>query len=328
MHQVNDFPRLKIAVSDCLKGVECRYNGGHAQDDFVKNQLAKYADFVPFCPEAAVIGTPRETIRLVDVKGQVRVLGSKSNTDYTDGLQDYAEKRVALIAQRNVDGAVVKSRSPSCGLERIKVYRESGEWFGSNDPMTQGLFTGHLQKTLPYLAIEEEGRLQDAWLRENFMMQVFSAARWREFLESEPNVADFQRFHRDHKYLLMSKNEAIYRQMGPIVAQADSANLTSALQQYAELFHQAIAEKAKRGQMINVLQHLYGYFKKQVSADEKVFFHDALEEFREGLIPLVAVIKVLQQFIHHYGSEYLQTQIIFHPYPAELALRSSISAYR
>ncbi|MDG6773810.1 DUF1722 domain-containing protein [Thiomicrorhabdus sp. ZW0627] len=328
MLQLKKFPRLKIAVSDCLKGVECRYNGGHAQDDFVKNQLSEYADFVPFCPEAAVIGTPRETIRLVDVKGQVRVLGSKSNTDYTDGLQAYAEERVALIQQRDVDGAVVKSRSPSCGLERIKVYRESGEWFGSSDPMRQGLFTAHLQKTLPYLAVEEEGRLQDAWLRESFVMQVFSAARWREFMGSDPSVADFQAFHRDHKYLLLSKDEALYRQMGPIAAQATTANLHESLLRYSELFHQAIAEKGRRGQMINVLQHIYGYFKKQATAEEKAFFHESLEEFRQGVIPLIAVIKILQNLIHHYGSEYLQTQVFFHPYPAELALRSDTSAYR
>ncbi len=328
MQQTTEFPRLKIAVSDCLKGVECRYNGGHAQDDFVKNQLAQYADFVPFCPEAAVIGTPRETVRLVDVKGQVRVLGGKSHTDYTDGLQDYTEKRVELIKQRNVDGAVVKSRSPSCGLERIKVYRETGEWFGSNDPMGQGLFTGHLQKTLPHLAIEEEGRLQDAWLRENFVMQVFSAARWRVFLTSEPGVADFQAFHRDHKYLLLSKNEALYRKMGPIVAQATTDNLEESLDQYGELFYQAIAEKAKRGQIINVLQHVYGYFKKQITDTEKTFFNEALEEFRDGMIPLIAVIKILQQFMHHYGSDYLSTQVFFQPYPAELALRSTVGAYK
>jgi uncharacterized protein YbgA (DUF1722 family)/uncharacterized protein YbbK (DUF523 family) len=328
MTEHTGFPRLKIAVSDCLKGVMCRYNGGHAQDDFVKNQLAEYADFVPFCPEAAVIGTPRETVRLVDVNGQIRVLGGKSKTDYTDGLQAYTEKRVALIQQRNVDGAVVKSRSPSCGLERIKVYRESGEWFGSNDPMTAGLFTAHLHKTLPHLAIEEEGRLQDAWLRENFVMQVFSAARWREFVDSAPSVSQFQAFHRDHKYLLLSKSERLYRQMGPIVAQASADQLSESLARYGELFHQAIAQKARRSQMINVLEHLYGYFKNQVTPQEKAFFRETLEEFRQGTVPLITVIKILQQFIHHYGSEYLSTQIILHPYPPELALRSKVSATR
>lgn len=322
------FPRLTIAVSDCLKGVECRYNGGHAQDEFVKHQLSQYADFVPFCPEAAVIGTPRETIRLVDVKGQVRVLGSKSATDYTDGLLDYAKQRVALIAERQVDGAVVKSRSPSCGLERIKVYRESGEWYGSSDPMRQGLFTEQLQKNMPYLAIEEEGRLQDAWLRENFVLQIFSAARWREFMQKRPDVKAFQEFHRDHKFLLLSKDEILYRQMGPIVAEATVLNLQEKLAEYGDLFREAIAEKGARGKMINVLEHLYGYFKKQVTESEKVFFRETLEEFRAGTVPLIAVIKIIQQFIHHYGSEYLSTQIILHPYPPELALRSSIQAYR
>ncbi|WP_028485840.1 YbgA family protein [Thiomicrorhabdus chilensis] len=322
------FPRLKIAVSDCLKGVECRYNGGHAQDDFVKNQLAQYADFVPFCPEAAVIGTPRETVRLVDVKGQVRVLGGKSHTDYTDGLQDYTEKRVELIKQRNVDGAVVKSRSPSCGLERIKVYRESGEWFGSTDPMGQGLFTGHLQKTLPHLAIEEEGRLQDAWLRENFVVRLYTTARWREFLASEPSLADFQAFHRNHKYLMLTKSPSIHREMGALVATTRKDNLHQSLLGYQNKLSELLAYRTKRGQVRHVLDQIYGFFKHQLSPGEKNLYHQTVQEFIQGVVPLITVIKILEQYLMHYGSDYLAEQVFFHPYPAELALRSKITAYR
>lgn len=322
------FPRLKIAVSDCLRGTECRYNGGHAQDDFINQALAKYADFLPFCPEAPVLGTPRETIRLVNVDGTIRVRGTRTEQDVTEGIQRYNDKMVPKLLQQGVDGAVVKSRSPTCGLERIKIYRPSGEWFGSQDKMGQGLFTAELQRQAPELAVEEEGRLKDAWLRENFVMRVFTTARWREFMSGHPSVADFQAFHRDHKYLLLSKSESIYREMGPIVAETTQENLADCLKAYETKLHALLAHRSKRGSVINVLDHLYGYFKKQLTEQEKTHYRETVEEFRNGIVPLIAVIKVLQQFLSHYGSDYLETQVFFHPYPAELALRSEITAYR
>lgn len=323
-----EFPRLRIAVSDCLRGTECRYNGGHSQYDFLNNELAKFADFFPFCPEAPVLGTPRETIRLVNVDGDIRVRGTKSEDDVTEGIQRYNHKMVPKLLQQNIDGAVVKSRSPSCGMERIKIYRPTGEWFGSQDKMGQGLFTAELQRQAPDLAIEEEGRLQDAWLRENFIMRIFTMARWREFLAFEPSVAGFQAFHRDHKYLLLSKSEVSYREMGPLVADSTAQNLTDSLLKYESKLTGLLAQVTRKGAVINVLDHVYGYFKKQLSAQEKAHYQETREEFRSGIVPLIAVIKVLQQFLSHYGSDYLMTQVFFHPYPPELALRSKISAYR
>lgn len=322
------FPRLKIAVSDCLRGTECRYNGGHAQDDFVNHHLAKYADFYPFCPEAAVIGTPRETIRLVGDQQGVRVKGPKSGNDYTDGLKAYGDKMVPKLLGMHLDAAVVKSKSPSCGIERIKVYQPSGEWHGSKDPMTSGLFTGQLREQAPYLAIEDEGRLQDAWLRENFMLHAFTSARWRELLKSTPSLVDFQVFHRDHKYLFLSKSEAVYREMGPLVANTRADNFEEQLQAYQGKLFELLAHRSTKGQVRNVLDHVYGYFKAQLSADEKVHYQEAVNEFVEGIVPLIAVIKILEQFLKHYGSDYLSTQIFFNPYPADLALRSKVDAFR
>ncbi|QCU89923.1 YbgA family protein [Thiomicrorhabdus sediminis] len=323
-----EFPRIKIAVSDCLRGTECRYNGGHAQDDFVNKQLAKYADFYPFCPEAAVIGTPRETVRLVGIGNEVHVVAPKSNTDYTEGLQAYNDKIIPKFVDKQLDGAIVKSRSPSCGLERIKVYQPSGEWHGSKDPMRAGLFTNDLVTAMPHLAVEEEGRLSDAWLRENFMLQAFTSARWREFLNKEPSVAKLQAFHRDHKYLLLSKNEEIYRRLGALVATTRKHNLDECLAQYQEDLFALLSYRTKKGHMRNTLDHIYGYFKNEITEAEKTHYHETVEEFMQGIVPLIAVIKVLEQFLKHYGSEYLETQVFFHPYPADLALRSKITAYR
>lgn len=322
------FPRLKIAVSDCLRGTECRYNGGHAQDDFVNHHLAKYADFYPFCPEAAVIGTPRETIRLVGIDNQVRVIGPKSNTDYTEGLQAYNDNIVPKLTEKKMDGAVVKSRSPSCGLERIKVYQPSGEWHGSKDPMQAGLFTGDLKNAMPNLAIEEEGRLNDAWLRETFMVQAFTSARWREFTENNPTVGKFQEFHRDHKYLFLSKNEDIYRTLGALVATTRKHNLSESMSDYQQKMFELLACRSKKGHVKNVLDHIYGYFKHDITQREKEHYHETVAEFMDGIIPLIAVMKIMEQFLNHYGSEYLESQVFFNPYPADLALRSRTSAYR
>jgi uncharacterized protein YbgA (DUF1722 family)/uncharacterized protein YbbK (DUF523 family) len=326
--QAARFPRLRIAVSDCLRGTECRYNGGHAQDDFINQQLAHYADFFPFCPEAPVLGTPRETIQLVGIDDKIHVMGTRTRRDVTEGIENYTHRMVPKLLEQQIDGAVVKSRSPSCGLERIKVYRPDGQWYGSSDPMSSGVFTAHLQHSAPQLAIEEEGRLQDAWLRESFMVQVFTAARWREFLAAEPTLAGFQAFHRDHKYLLLSKNETLYRHLGALVATTRRDNLQESLRGYGYLLMELLAYRSKRGHVRNVLDHIYGYFKSQVSEDEKQHYHDTVQEFVDGIIPLVAVIKILEQFVKRYGSDYLQSQIFFHPYPPELALRSKITAYR
>lgn len=326
-----EFPRLQLALSDCLHGTECRYNGGHAQYDFVRKDLAKYADFTRFCPEAAVMGTPRETIRLVGIEDQVRVIGPKSGNDYTDDLQAYNDRMVASLLRKNIDGAVVKSRSPSCGLERIKVYRPTGEWFGSQDPMDMGLFTKTLQTQMPDLFIEEEGRLQDAWLRENFMLNVFTRARWREMLQAQtenPSIKTFQDFHRDHKYLLLSKDPALYKEMGSLVAKTTKHNAAEQFVAYQALLFEALQTRASRGKMINTMQHMYGYFKHEVNEAEKLLFTETLEEFKQGIVPLISVMKLLEQFISHYGSEYLETQVIIHPYPADLALRSKTAAYR
>lgn len=322
------YPRVQLGVSNCLLGVKCRYNGGHSQDDFVMDRLAKYVDYIPFCPEDAVMGTPRESVRLCRVDNELRVLGGKSGADYTDGLLDYNHKMITRLQKKNIDGAVVKSKSPSCGLDRIKIYRPTGEWLGSDKGIGQGLFTQALQQAMPYLAVEDEGRLHDPWLRENFVLQLFTRARWRVFLTQAPGLVHLQTFHRQHKFLLLSKNEALYRKMGPIVAQANLANWSQTIEQYQTLLYEALASKTQRSNMLNVLEHLYGFVKKHLGPTQKALYRDTLEEFRQGIVPLVAMMKLLQQWVGEFEVEYLQDQLIFDPYPADLALRSDLLAFK
>jgi uncharacterized protein YbgA (DUF1722 family)/uncharacterized protein YbbK (DUF523 family) len=326
--QAGCYPPIRLAVSNCLLGVKCRYNGGHAEDDFVSVCLAKYVELIPFCPEDAAMGTPRESVRLCRVEGEIRVLGGRSGKDYTEGLLEYNNKMVARLVSKQIDGAVVKAKSPSCGLDRIKIYKPTGEWLGTPNGVGQGLFTQALQQAMPYIALEDEGRLVDPWLRENFVLQLFSLARWREFLGESPSVSGFQAFHRRHKFLFLSKNEALYRQMGPVVAQTNLSNWEASIGVYQGLLQQVLASKTQRKAMINVLDHLYGYVKNQVSDYQKSLYRETLEEFREGVIPLIALMKLLRQWVIEFDVDYLVDQWIFDPYPADLALRSDLKAFK
>lgn len=328
MLETPDFPRLHLGVSACLAGQPVRFNGGHAQDDFVNHALRDVADFTLFCPEAPVLGTPRETIRLVNVDGKIHIQGVKSQQDVTERVQHSSAEQAQKVLTSNPDGVVVKSRSPTCGLERIKVYHPDGSWYGSRDPLTTGVFTARLQAADPLLPIEDEGRLRDAWLRENFMLRVYTRARWRLFLAQAPTVKGLQDFHRRHKFLLMAKNEQLYREMGPLVAETRNANLAEKLEAYGKRLHQVMATLSTRKRLRNAFDHLYGYYKTRLDPEEKTYYARTMQEFMDGIVPLIAVVKVLEGFQHRYPNAYLADQVFWNPYPPQLALRTDVSATR
>lgn len=319
------YPRLKIALSDCLQGTPCRPDGSDAADNFVIKHLAEYADFHPFCPEQSVLGTPREPIRQVKKQSEIRFLGTQTGSDHTDSLMAYTEEQVPKLLSAQVDGAVVKSRSPTCGLERIRVY---GEEKPAQNGSQAGFFTAHLMQSAPNLAIEEEGRLQDAWLRENFMVRIFTVARWREFTAAQPTLSQFQAFHRNHKYLFLTKHEGLYREMGALVATTRPQNLNASLLGYQHKLMQLLAYRTSKGHMKRVTDKIYGYFRKQLTEAEKTLYQETSSEFMRGIVPLITVIKLLEHFLSVYGSSYLSSQVFFHPYPDALALRSKINAFR
>ena len=317
-----NLPRIRVALSDCLQGRACRYNGDHALDSFVKQQLSKYADYYAFCPESAVIGTPRETINLISISDQLEVVGSQTGTNYKDALQSYVDLKVDYFTTQNIDAAVVKSRSPSCGLVDVKLYDEFGEWKSSPVEFTQGVFTQSLQSQNPYIAIEDEKRLHDPWLREQFLIQAFALARWRQFMASSPSLSDFQTFHQRVKYLLQAKNERIYRTMGPIVAQANKVNLPKSLLRYQQAYLRLMDSEMNRGQVENAFDHMLGYFKQKLSIHERTMYSEILAIFREEKGDLIHLVNAIQMFVDRYGSEYLQNQFILQPYPEELASSS------
>lgn len=316
---------MKLGVSACLLGENCRYNGEHARDKFITNTLADYFTYVPFCPEDIAFGSPRDAIRLVDDGEKISVLTSNESKDLTLPLleaSDYDAKRAGKLA---LCGFILKSRSPTCGLERVKLYSKSAPY---GEKKAVGLFAQKLLEYYPYLPIEEEGRLQDPWLRENFLLQVFAYDDVQQFVKSSPTIRDLVQFHTNYKYLIYAKSHDAYKTLGNIVANHAKQPFDTVLKNYHDTFLASIALKSKRSNHYNALIHMYGYFKNMVSAEEKEEILEALEEFKSGILPLIAVIKMLRLYIHKFDVTYLKSQKFLEPYPKALGLRSEIGAFK
>jgi uncharacterized protein YbgA (DUF1722 family)/uncharacterized protein YbbK (DUF523 family) len=316
---------MKIGVSSCLLGQMCRYNGGHAKDDFIVDVLHKYFEIVPYCPEAIVFGTPRESIRIVEENGIQKVVTTKDKVDVTKPLQDICNTQAIKIADDALCGFILKSASPTCGLERVKVYDKHNT---SGHKRGIGLFAEQIKNRYPYLPVEEEGRLQDAWLRENFIMQVFAYKHLHDFLATNPSAGELVKFHTSYKYLIYAKSQASYKSLGNIVANHEKLSIEELREVYKEEFLKAISKKGTIKKTYNVLLHLFGYFKKSLTKEEKQEVLTSIEEFKDGIIPLITIIKIIKLYVVRFDIEYLKTQKFLTPYPKELALRSSLKAYK
>lgn len=316
---------MKLGVSSCLLGNLCRYDGAHAKDDYVVKILQKYFELVPYCPEHIVFGTPRDTIRLVQINENIKVMTNKTNSDVTDVLQKSALECALQMQQDNLCGFILKSKSPTCGLERVKVYQEIN---APSEKKGVGLFAQAIKEHSPYLPLEEEGRLNDDWLKENFLMQIFAYKDLHEFLQKKPNFNELVIFHTSYKYLIYAKSQTSYKHLGNIVANHAKKPLDAVLDEYKTGFLEAISLKNDIAKTYNVLLHIYGYFKKEISKEEKEIILLTLEEYKDQIIPLIAVIKIINLYVTRFDITYLKGQKFLNPYPKELALRSSIKAYK
>jgi len=319
--------KIKIGISKCLLGVRCRYDKGHKEDRFITHKMGKYFDFIPFCPEEEVLGTPRESIRLVssDSGETIRVLGNKTKTDVTQKLLDVSKDSIPLFKKNDISGFIFKAKSPSCGLYRVKLYRDDGH---SLDKKVNGVFAQTIIDSFDYLPIEDEARLNDSWLRENFIMELFCYSDLQNFLKSEPNMSDLVAFHTKYKFLLLSKNQDKYYKIGKLVGNQDKLEFSELLAKYREAFISLISEKSNVKQNINVLQHILGFLKDNLTKEEKREILESFEQFSEHLIPLIVPIKILNLLVIKYDIEYLKNQIYLNPYPDDLALRSDVKAFK
>jgi uncharacterized protein YbgA (DUF1722 family)/uncharacterized protein YbbK (DUF523 family) len=314
--------RIKIGVSACLLGKEVRYNGGHSHDRYITNVLGQYFDFVDVCPEVeAGFGIPRETLRLVGNPEKPRLVTSRTGKDLTDIMDNWARKRVKELEKDNLCGFVFKSKSPSSGMERVKVYTEKG-FPGSNKGV--GLFARVFMARFPLVPVEEEGRLHDAALRENFIERIFALKRWRELAEQKKSRGSIVAFHTAHKLQIMSHSQKHYTEMGRLVAQAKDIPPESLYEQYETLFMQALTLKATVKKNVNVLQHMAGYFKKMLSGDEKQELQEVITQYHQGYTPLIVPITLVNHYVRKYDQEYLRQQYYLNPHPFELKLRNHV----
>jgi len=313
--------KIRLGVSSCLLGEKVRFDGGHKLDRFLTETLGRFVEFVPVCPEVELgLPTPRETLRLTGEPQAQRLVFSKSGEDITEAMTSWAQKRVVELEQEDLCGFVFKAKSPSSGMERVKLYDHNGV------PNKQGvgIFAQVFMTHFPLLPVEEDGRLHDPRLRENFIESIFVLKRWREARVGGLTRGKLVDFHTRHKLLLLSHSTDIYRQMGKLVAGTEQLEDRELFERYLALLVKGLRLKTTVSKHVNVLQHVLGYFKKQLSADEKQEVISIIDSYRSRQIPLIVPITLLNHFVRKYDQAYLRQQVYLNPHPAELQLRNHV----
>jgi uncharacterized protein YbgA (DUF1722 family)/uncharacterized protein YbbK (DUF523 family) len=313
--------KIRLGVSACLLGQEVRYDGGHKRDPFLTDILGPFVEWVPVCPEMEVgLGVPRPPIRLVGDSANPRLVVEKTGEDLTSRMRRWASGRIDELAALGLHGYVLKRGSPSCGLIRVRVYGEDG----LPGRVGRGVFAAALTDALPLLPVEEEGRLTDAGIRESFIERVFAAARWQAFRASRPRVRDLVAFHAAHKFAILAHSPRDYAELGRLVAASGPRLAADTLATYGTRFMQALAVRATRARHVNVLQHLAGFLKRQLSDDERAGLGEVIAEYRRGLVPLVVPVTLLKHHVRRLAVAYLADQVYLSPHPKELMLRNHV----
>lgn len=312
-HQIN------IGISSCLLGNEVRYDGGHKRNAYILNTLSSYFQFQAFCPEAAIgMGIPRPPIRLVQRQDGIHAVGIQDpSMDKTSELSDYAFETIPQISP--LSGFVFKKDSPSCGMERVKVYDHN------NMPgkTGQGIFANVVMQALPNLPVEEEGRLMDPVLRENFIERVFIYYRWQQ-LQKDLTPGNLVDFHARHKFNVLAHDEVAYRRLGRLVADAGTDKFASISQSYIDILMAALKKPASKKKHTNVLMHVMGYIKPHLDSDDKKELLEVFENYRLGQLPLIVPITLLKHYLRRFPQPYIEQQYYMNPYPEELMLRNSL----
>jgi len=312
---------IRIGISSCLLGQEVRFDGGHKRDRFLTDTFGQFVEWVPVCPEVeAGFGTPREAMRLVGEDGRLKLITVKTGVDLTDRMERYSRRRAEELARDQLCGYVLKKDSPSCGMERVKVYG------GHNVPVRagQGLFAAALRARHPFLPVEEEGRLSDPRIRDNFVERVFAYRRLRTLFSGRWTIGSLVRFHTAHKLTLMAHSVTAYQTLGRLVASAKSQPKGDVETRYTEGFMSALAIVATPRRHTNVLQHMAGYFKKVLDAAARAELRATIEDYRLGLVPLIVPVTLLRHYVRQHDVSYLAGQVYLDPHPKELMLRNHV----
>ena len=312
---------IRLGISTCLLGEPVRYDGGHKRDRFITDTLGQYVEFVPVCPETECgLGIPRESMRLQGDPASPRLITSRTGVDHTDRMVAWAERRLKELEKEDLCGFIFKSDSPSSGMERVRVY----SYKGMPERKGVGIFARMFMEHFPLLPVEEEGRLHDPKLRENFIESIFTLKRWRDLLKDHPTRGKLVAFHTEHKLLILSHSPRHSQLMGKLVAGAKQIPPGKLYREYEALFVAALMVKTTVKKNTNVLQHMMGYFKKELSPDEKQELIEVIDGYHEGLAPLIVPITLLRHYVRKYDQPYLKEQVYLNPHPVELKLRNHV----
>ncbi len=311
--------KIKIGVSACLLGENVRYDGGHQWDRYLTQTLGRYFEWVPVCPEVEYgLPVPREPMRLVGDPVAPRLVTTRSGIDHTAGMKAWAEEKLLSLAKESLCGFIFKSKSPSSGMTAVKVYGDAGI------PSRQGIgiFAAAFMARFPLMPVEDDGRLHDPILRENFIERVFVSHRWQVMMGKEFKFKDLEIFHRDHKLLMMSHSTKHLTLLGRITANHENMPLSRAASEYRQILMAGLKLIATPKKQTNVLMHMLGYFKKHLTKDEKQELLEIIERYRQGALPLIVPVTMLAHYVRKFEESYLDGQIYLNPHPAELMLRN------
>ncbi|MGI8316543.1 YbgA family protein [Halobacillus mangrovi] len=309
---MNDFPVPRVVVSRCLEFGEVRYNGAVIPDKAVQ-RMRPYVEFIPICPEVEIgLGVPRDVIRIVEGE-EKQLIQPKTGEDLTEEMKNFSKGFLSQLS--DVDGFLLKNRSPTCGMHDVKVYQseKNSQVVGK----TSGLFANEILQQFGGLAIEEEGRLKNFTLRHHFLTKLFTLASFRQ-VKKQGRLQNLQAFHSRNKYLFMAYHPGILKQMGRIIANHDNHLFSEVIEYYKERLYKLLGKPAKPSAHVNVCQHMAGYFKKELSPKEKEGFQSLLKQYSDEKVPLSAVLSVLHSWVDRFDNSYLQRQTYFEPYPLEL----------
>jgi uncharacterized protein YbgA (DUF1722 family)/uncharacterized protein YbbK (DUF523 family) len=311
--------KIRLGISECLLGHQVRYDGGHKWDRFLTDTLGRYVEYVPVCPEVECgFGIPREAMRLVGNPDSPRLVTVHSNRDLTDRMLAWAKNRVTELEKENLCGFIFKSDSPSSGMERVKVYNDKG----LPEKKGIGLFAKTFMKHFPVIPVEEEGRLHDPKLRENFIEGIFTLKRWREVRKKRMSRGNLVAFHTEHKLLILAHSSKHHSMMGKLVAGAKTVQPKELYDRYEAVLLEALKLRTTLKRNTNVIQHMMGYFKEQLSRDEKQELLELIENYRSGYVPLIVPVTLLNHYVRKYKQAYLSRQVYLNPHPIALQLRN------